>query len=263
MNIVVISDYASRELYVIEQIIKNYPATVVVRPDYSNQQNGQHSKKGLVKRVSGIANAITWKLHREIWNYKLYPGKDFPDIPNLRFVPAQMFDQEEGAAFISSLKPDVLITCRAPLLKASIIKIPKVAAVNVHYGLAPHYRGNHTLFWPLYYKDYDRLGGCLHLLTEGIDTGNIIAEVYPDLKPNDGEIAVDIKTTKLLSQALIQFLQHIEKGETEISGKPQNLKGRNFNSKDRHIGKSLSYLARRALGMSKPPKRPEKIITYF
>jgi len=263
MNIVIISDYASRELFIIEQIIQKYPETVIVQPVYSAQKNGQSNGLRLVKRVRNFANAVSWKLNRELWNRKLYPNKSYPEIPNKIHIPSHQLHNQEGAQIIRQLHPDVLITCRSPIIKPDIIQIPNIAAVNIHYGLAPHYRGNDTLFWPLYYGDYEKLGGCIHYLTEGIDTGNILAEVYPELNSNDGEIAVDLKTTKLLAKAMLHFLEAVEKGESDLDGKPQNEKGRNFNSRDRRPGISLKYLAKRAVGLKRPPVREEKIVTYF
>lgn len=262
MKIVIISEYASRELFVIEKVVQNYPETIIVQPDYSSS-TPRRKKKSFKQSVNGLINRLTWKLHRKLWDRKLYPGKSFPEFPNAVFVPSEDLNGPKGIERINELEPDILITCRAPLLKPELIRIPKIAAVNVHYGLAPHYRGNDTLFWPLYYQDYERLGACLHYLTEGIDTGNIIAEVFPDLKPSDGEIAVDIKTTKLLAEALLKFLKTAERGNADISGKPQTVRGRNFNSSNRSIIYSLKYILMRAAFLSRPPERKSKILTYF
>lgn len=264
MKIVILSEYASRELVVVEHVIKHFPDTVVVQPDYSNTVEKKKSQKHKgIPSFQNLLNRLTWKLHRELWDRKLYPGKSFPKLPNTTFIPANQLNRKEGIQTIKKLEPDILITCRAPILKPEIIKIPRIAAINVHYGLAPYYRGNDTLFWPLYYKDYERLGGCIHYLTEGIDTGNIIAEVYPDLNSRDGEISVDIKTTRLLAQAVVKFLKAAENKKADLTGKQQNEKGRNFNSKDRTFKHSLSYLLKRAAFLSRPPSRKSRILTYF
>lgn len=259
MKIVIISEYATRELYVIEQIIKKYPSTIVVQPTYST--NGQ-SKPGKFK-FEQFANRISWKLHRELWNRKIYPGNKFPEIPNKKFIPSSDLNTRTGVEALEKLSPDILITCRAPLLKPEIINVPAIAALNIHYGIAPHYRGNDTLFWPLYYNDFEYLGGCIHHLTEGIDTGNVIAEVYPELEPSDGEISVDIKTTQLLAKATLMFLESVENSTADITGKSQDIAGRNFNSKERRLSASLKYLAKRTVRLSRPPYRNERIVTYF
>lgn len=109
----------------------------------------------------------------------------------------------------------------------------------MHYGIAPEYRGNDTLFWPLYFNEIKKVGGCIHHLTEGVDTGNILAEVYPPLSPGDSEIDVDYKTSSLLATALLNFLKCSEKSDVDLAGKPQLKKGRNFKSCERTFAKSL------------------------
>ncbi|MEX0721815.1 MAG: formyltransferase family protein [Balneolaceae bacterium] len=262
MNIVVISEYATRELYVIEQIQKRYPSTIVVQPSY-NGESSKGKKASPKKRFQQFTNRITWKLHRELWDRKIFPQKKLPDVSNKIFIPSSELNEPAGIKAIRELTPDILITCRAPLLKPGLIQIPTIAAVNIHYGIAPHYRGNDTLFWPLFFEDYKNLGGSLHHLTEGIDTGNIIAEVYPGLKPTDGEIALDIKTTQLLAKAMLLFLEAAEHSNADLTGKVQSIAGRNFNSKDRTLSMSIKYLVKRMLGLSRPPHRSEKIVTYF
>lgn len=260
MKIVIISEYATRELYVIERILEAHPSAVVVRPTYSPSSHNGSTQKVNFQR---LINQFTWKLHRELWNRKIYPDKSFPIIANQVHIPATDLHSSVGVEAIKKLSPDILISCRSPLLKPEIIRLAKIAAVNIHYGIAPQYRGNDTLFWPLFYEDYDHIGGCIHHLTEGIDTGNILAEVYPDLNPKDGEIAIDYKTTKLLAIAALRFLKAVENRTAKIEGKPQHTRGRNFNRADRTPPVSLKYLIKRSVGMSRPPKRKGKIIAYF
>lgn len=264
MNIVIISEYTSRELYIVEQIIRKYPSAVVIQPYSAKKfhQNGVKKKKPR-KTVESFINRVTWKLHRVLWDRKFYPQRNFPEIENKVSISFSNLNGPEGVKLLKDLLPDVLITCRAPLLSDELIEIPRIAAVNIHFGLPPEYRGNDTLFWPLYYEDYDRLGGCIHHLTSGVDTGNILAEVYPPLSYFDGEIAVDYKTTLLLAKAALQFLKVTESTASYYPGKAQIHKGRNFRRTDRTFGKSLKYILKRMAGFSGPPKRTGRIVTHF
>lgn len=257
MNIVIISEYESRELYVIERIQRKYPQAIIIQPIHEAKSSKVNNRPSL----SDAGNRIRWKVQRSLWDRRLYPRKTFPHIHNKRFIQMDKLKSDEGVEYIKQLKPDVIITCRAPILDEKIIAIPKLAAVNVHYGIAPFYRGNHTLFWPLLLGDFDRLGGCIHYLAQGIDTGNILAEVYPALHPADGEIAVDIKTTKLLADAALALLKELENG-TLPQGIPQKTKGRNFNNSERSFFKSLQFLARHSMRIKRPPKR-DAILRYF
>ncbi|GAB4107855.1 hypothetical protein GCM10028791_03020 [Echinicola sediminis] len=263
MKIVLISECQIREMAVIEQLLYHYPSTIVVSPNFSK---GPKKKKSLTPSavLSRLAKRTLVKLHLNTLNRKLYPDpQSKPSIQNRIEIHGPKLNQTEGITLLQELEPDVLITCRAPLLKPEIIKIPKIAAVNIHYGIAPAYRGNDSLFWALFFRDYEHLGGCIHHLSEGVDTGDILSEAFPALAPGDGETEIDIKTTRLLGTALIQYLKALENGEAKTNGKPQTQKGKNFKSADRTVGKSLLFWLKKNVGASRPPKREEKIITYF
>jgi hypothetical protein len=262
MNIVFISDYSARELYVIEQVARKYPAAVVVHPSPSSS-DGKKPSARVTKKMGRWVNDTGWKVQRRLWSYKFFGKKELPMPRNKMSIPSCDLNNPAGEKILQSLQPDILITCRAPLLPPEIIAIPSIASINIHYGIAPYYRGTNTLFWALYYKDFDHLGGCIHHLANGIDTGNLLAEIYPALSSSDGEIAVDYKTSRLLAKALLAFLSAVEKRDVDLKGKPQTEKGRNFNSRDRTLKKSAEQLCKSVFGLSKPPKREKKIITYY
>jgi methionyl-tRNA formyltransferase len=44
----------------------------------------------------------------------------------------------------------------------------------MHAGITPKYRGTHGAYWALYNNDMENAGVTIHLVDEGVDTGNII-----------------------------------------------------------------------------------------
>ena len=261
MKIVFISDYTIPEMFILEKIQENYPETVVVVPEKPNSDEKPISVYKKRPFLRHFINAITWKIHRECWECAFYPDGQFPEIMNRIPINWNELNKSEGETVISKLLPDILITLRAPILSNELIRIPKIAAVNLHIGVAPAYRGNDTIFWPLYYKDFGNIGGTIHHLSEGVDRGNILAQVKPELHPFDGEIRLEYKTICQLREALLIFLKKVESGGVNLSGKAQESIGRNFKSADRTIAKSFLYCGRRMAGLSMPPKNPRKSCT--
>lgn len=260
MNIVIISEYTIPELYMIDQVVRKYPETVVIVPQTGANFGPFYKKKGWLKH---LVNGVTWKLHRELWIRKFYPDRKFPAIPNTAPVVWEQLNKQTGIDTLKRLSPDILIVNRAPILSMELIQVPKLAAVNIHAGIAPHYRGNDTLFWPLYKNDFQHIGGCIHHLTQKLDMGNVLVEVYPALKPTDGEISVEYKTVQLLTLALLDLIKVAEDGNCELTGKPQTATGRNYSRNERTFWISVYYILRRAIGLSSPPKRKEKIIAWY
>jgi methionyl-tRNA formyltransferase len=82
---------------------------------------------------------------------------------------------------LRALEPDVVVVFGAPILKAGVLSLGTRATVNVHLGIPPRYRGNHTIFWALKQREFDHVGACLHHVAPGADTGNVLVEVFPAL----------------------------------------------------------------------------------
>ena len=174
-------------------------------------------------------------------------------------VDGKVINLPEGVQLLKSLAPDILITNGAPILKQEVINTAKVAALNIHFGIAPFYRGNDTVFWALYRNDFEKVGGCIHYLSKGIDDGNLLAYVYPQLDENDDHITVIIKTAKLLSTAAIEVIRKIEKVETIPVGQEQTVKGTNFRLKDKTLDIILRFYWKRYLGTWRAIPTVEKV----
>ncbi len=237
----------------VEKILQYFPNSIIVKPIYpKNKKN----IKSLPKRIFEKGQYKILKRMVLEHNTKLHIIDNIP-------INANKINSQEGIQLFKDLAPDLLITCRAPILASEIIKIPSIAAINLHYGIAPKYRGNDTLFWALFNHDYENLGGCIHHIDCGVDTGNILAEVYPPLHSTDTELSIGIKTSQLLGIAMVNYIKAQEKSQCPILGKPQKQKGKNYHYSERTFSKSVKLLLRSKRYLPAIPERPQKMITYF
>ncbi len=79
--------------------------------------------------------------------------------------------------FIARAKPDLLwITDYRYLLEKSILDLAPLGAVNLHPSLLPKYRGRAPINWALL-RGENRLGLTAHFVDEGMDTGDLIAQL--------------------------------------------------------------------------------------
>jgi methionyl-tRNA formyltransferase len=84
---------------------------------------------------------------------------------------------KEARDFIERAKPDLLwITDYRYLLDASILDVAPLGAVNLHPSLLPKYRGRAPINWALLHGE-NRLGLTAHFVDEGMDTGDLIAQL--------------------------------------------------------------------------------------
>jgi methionyl-tRNA formyltransferase len=82
-------------------------------------------------------------------------------------------NSSEARAFLSELKPDLLLARCKFLLKPEVFNIPKRGTFVLHPGICPEYRNAHGCFWALVNRDLERVGMTLLKIDEGVDTGPV------------------------------------------------------------------------------------------
>lgn len=86
---------------------------------------------------------------------------------------------------VDELAPDFLLSFQAaPILRAPLIGTARVAALNLHYGPLPRYRGVSPIAWALLNGETTH-GVTLHVIEPGIDTGPIVTSREVPIRPND------------------------------------------------------------------------------
>lgn len=123
---------------------------------------------------------------------------------------------------IRSWKPDVLATVYFDqILKKPALSLPKVAALNMHPGLLPKYRGLWPEFWKLHNREKEA-GVTIHRINEEIDAGEVLAQIRYPIESQDTKFSLLMKSAQRGTGALIGVLKKIKKG---IPLKPMALKG--------------------------------------
>lgn len=66
---------------------------------------------------------------------------------------------------------------------SSYIKEPLISllinnkCINLHMGVSPYYRGSACNFWALTDGNYDKIGGTIHYISKGLDSGDILKTI--------------------------------------------------------------------------------------
>lgn len=71
-------------------------------------------------------------------------------------------------------RPDLLVVFGTGLLRKPLLQLPARGALNAHSSLLPHYKGPRSEFWQCYHDDPRYVGVSVHLVTEGVDSGNVL-----------------------------------------------------------------------------------------
>jgi methionyl-tRNA formyltransferase len=205
--------------------------------------------QGLQRRVEN------WQHRRRMSRVRALLSSEetsLPDVP-MFVVGSRALHTVQALSMFHALAPDILIVSHAPLLKPPLFQLPRIAALNIHWGIAPQYRGEHTLFWPLYFGDYVRVGVTIHRIDAGIDTGPILAQGFPSLGADDDEVRVLARCARVAADLMGDVLDAAAQGDPLV-GCRSAVMGRQFRGRDRTFLHDVGYWARRRLLGQRPPE---------
>ena len=73
------------------------------------------------------------------------------------------------------LRSEIYIVFGSSYIKGELADfLVKKKAINIHMGISPYYRGADCNFWALNDDNPNLVGATIHLLSKGLDTGNIL-----------------------------------------------------------------------------------------
>lgn len=165
---------------------------------------------------------------------KFFFGTSEPKLarPDL-VVEVPHINHSDVTALAEKLQPDVIAVFGTSLIRGKLLEKGRLGIVNLHGGLSPHYRGADCTFWALYNQEPDQVGCTLHYIASGIDTGDLIAHISPEVHEGDDELTLFWRAVQDSAEVYAEFLDRIEKGEK--IGQPQREKGSLYQVKDRGL----------------------------
>lgn len=90
-------------------------------------------------------------------------------------ISAQALQTEKGLEWSHSISPVFLISAGfRSILKPRTLSVPKLGSINIHTSYLPFNRGAHPNVWSIIKKS--PAGVTMHMIDDGVDTGNIIAQ---------------------------------------------------------------------------------------
>jgi methionyl-tRNA formyltransferase len=123
-------------------------------------------------------------------------------------------NSDDFRSFLKAADVDVLVSVACPqILKKGLLSIPKLAAINIHYGLLPDYRGQYPSFWVLAQGE-EFTGVSVHHMIPKVDAGDILVQAREKIRPDDTfySLVGRLKTT-IGPQALLAALDKIKNGD--------------------------------------------------
>ena len=103
-----------------------------------------------------------------------------------------------------ALDSDMYIVFGSSYIKGWLIDfLVEHGAINIHMGLSPYYRGSSCNFWALYDNNPSYVGATIHLLSKGLDSGDMLFHCIPKLDIKDSPFDFTMRSVLVAQKALV------------------------------------------------------------
>jgi methionyl-tRNA formyltransferase len=114
---------------------------------------------------------------------------------------------------IENYRPDLICVACFPLrIPSAVLAIPALSTLNVHPSLLPANRGPEPLFWT-FRLGLERTGVTVHLVAEGLDTGDIIEQAEIKLAEGMTYGDLEVQAAKLGGDLLVKAVEALVQGQ--------------------------------------------------
>ncbi|NLF24311.1 MAG: hypothetical protein GX589_01460 [Deltaproteobacteria bacterium] len=280
-KLAIISNCGPLDCYTIERVAARWPLCALWKPVWNKDSTRRRTPKW-VNLFRAPWKALSWRINSRFYRvlyarqqralvrhlYGSGGGAQIKEVERTQGVQEISAGEINSAAtqeLLHRIAPHVLLVSGGPILKPELYSIPTLVALNVHYGIAPEYRGEQTLFWAFYNRDFEKIGVTLHYINEKVDGGAILARGYPALNPHDNQITVTAKLAKLASSMVVEFLEYLQvhPGPPPKGLVMDSASGKLYRRTDRTILKDATMLIRHCLRPCTVPRREQRIERYF
>lgn len=138
----------------------------------------------------GILLRFSFKTRRALDYFHSHSAKDAGSfLAPIREVSS--INDDEVHKLLQKLSPNLLVIWGGAVLKPHILQTAK-CAINLHMGVAPHYRGAVANQFAVLRDDTSRIGATIHHAEEKVDAGGILATIVADKTKPPQELFRDL-----------------------------------------------------------------------
>ncbi|HOV73691.1 MAG TPA: methionyl-tRNA formyltransferase [Candidatus Hydrogenedentes bacterium] len=160
---------------------------------------------------------------------------------------------DESLAPLRALAPDVILVGGFGIIfKPIILSLPKIGCVNCHSSMLPRHRGPNP-FAAVILQGETESGVTFHIMDEGIDTGDIIAQYAYPVTDQDTPASVYNNACALAGEHVVDIMDRVE--QEGLQGVPQNHAAATY---DKPLDPALSKI-----DWTQPAVHIERIVRVF
>jgi hypothetical protein len=147
---------------------------------------------------------------------RLLDGKHLSDwwkTCSVEPITVPHLNHEIARSVIAGLQPDIIVRVSGGILKRETLGLARIAALNIHHGMAPRIRGMWSIPWGIVEGRNDWIGATVHQIDDGIDTGQVFWRGSPQIAPGDTATKLFFRVHLEAGAALVRLIQIYDRGE--------------------------------------------------
>lgn len=189
-KIIILTSRKPLNYFFIKKIAERVPVELVI---YETQGIAKHLKLlRLRMKKLGLQKTFLQLLFVLLHRWFLSPlsqkkvnmllGQESLLVPSLPFLDIENVNSLAVYQILTEKKPFAVVVSGTGILRKQLLALP-FPFINIHTGITPKYRGVFGGFWALLNRDFENIGVTVHLVDEGVDTGNILYQEKTVLDP--------------------------------------------------------------------------------
>jgi len=128
--------------------------------------------------------------------------------PSTSVLGVEDINSQEIEELLRVMDIAAIVVFGTGIIRSDILALP-CPIINLHWGYSPYYRGSYTCRWALHDGHPEAMAVTLHLLDRGIDSGDILAQLKPELDGSESFDEIEQKVSLAGIKGLIPLIGHI------------------------------------------------------
>ena len=139
-------------------------------------------------------------------------GLDVSERAEHNILPLNSVNEADFLKAIGTLKPDVVLLAGCRILTQSTLVAIACPVLNYHAGINPKYRGVNGAYWALASGDAENFGSTVHLVDQGVDTGEIFYQTRAEPQPGDSLMTYSYRLAAVSREICVKSVEDALKG---------------------------------------------------
>jgi methionyl-tRNA formyltransferase len=212
-------------LYVVEffdAFLSAYPRAEIEVIGISIQAAFNESRAATARRVLRFYGPVSFARLSARLGLRKFRGRSIAHLARAKGIPLVPTASVNDTDFVDRLKsvePDVIVSVAAPeIFREQILRVPRIACINIHSGRLPTYRGMMPTFWQMRSGE-PHVTVTVHEMVPALDAGAVLGTSECAIEDHDTLDRVMTRAKRDGAQLLLRVLRELSAGTLE----PQEL----------------------------------------